>query len=252
MQKRYRIEQNSVCFDYNSWANKQFKNDYDWRRTLLVWKAERLASLVPTGIHFPSALEIGAAEGIVIKRLGELLHIERCLAVDISQAFLSCGKRHYPNITFIHYNGSNLPIRDKSIDLIILSDIIEHISDLDSLFKEVRRVGKYALLKVPLDRYAWRKLVSAPLGRSFQVGPGHPDGHLHEFSKKSLERLLKKFGLEILNSKVVYRPISRSEDYRTKKGILKARWYLDSKLKQLFPQIAHKILGGDFIAFLLL
>lgn len=237
--------------DYDSWAITQLQNDYDGRRSLLEWKAERLSDLVPDHIHFTNALEIGAAEGIVIDRLRELLHIETCVAIDISDVFLSHGIKEHLKVTFLRYDGSTLPHRDKSIDVIILSDIIEHISDLQSFFREVRRVGKYVLLKAPLDRYLWRKLIAAPLGRSFQVGPGHPDGHLHEFSKRGLERMLKRFGLKILNYEVIYRPIAQSENYRTKKGLLKIRWYLDYKSKQLFPQYAHKIFGGDFIAFLL-
>jgi 2-polyprenyl-3-methyl-5-hydroxy-6-metoxy-1,4-benzoquinol methylase len=250
MQKGHLSKQNSVCCAYDSWAIKQLQNNYDQRQSLLEWKAGRLADLVPDHIHFTNALEIGIGEGIVLNKLGELLQIDKCLGVDISQVFLSFGKMRYADITFIRNNGLNLPFSDRSIDLIILSDIIEHIRDLDSFFKEVQRVGKYVLLKTPLERYLWRKMVSAPLGRSFQVGSRHPDGHLHEFSKSSLERMLEKFGFKILNYEVVYRPISVSEDYRTKKGLLRIRWYLDYKLEKLFPEFAYKIFGGDCIAFL--
>jgi len=243
---KYQAEQNSTFCGYNSWATKQLQNNYDDRKAILLWKAERLARLVPPHIHFSTALEVGCAEGIVINRLRELLQIKECFGVDICQPFLSFGKENYPNIRFIQYNGLNLPFSDKSVDLIILSDIIEHISDLDSFSREVKRVARYGLLKVPLDKYLWRKLISEPLGRSYSIGPEHPDGHLHEFSKNSCEKMLKNMGFKILTSKVAYSYMG--EDVHSKKNsILKVRWFLDTKLKQLFPRVAHVVFGGNLI-----
>lgn len=247
---KYQAERNSIFCGYDSWATKQLQNNYDERRLILLLKAEQLASLVPAHIHFATALEIGCAEGIIINRLRELLQIKRCFGIDICQTFLSFGKKHYPDIRFIQYNGLNLPFSDKSVDLIILSDIIEHISDLDSFLREVKRVARYGLLKVPLDKYLWRKLISEPLRRSHSVGFAHPDGHLHEFSKRSCKILLTKMEFKILTSKVVYQ--FGKPTYKDKRGILKLRWYIDLKLKQLFPEFAHKIFGGNFIVFLVL
>jgi ubiquinone/menaquinone biosynthesis C-methylase UbiE len=234
-------------FDYDSWANNQLKDNK--RKSILLWKAEQLASLVPPNIHFENALEIGCAEGIVINRLRELLYIQKCYGIDVSHTFLSQGKAAYPKVEFTQVSGGKYPFSDKSMDLIVLSDIIEHIKDLRLFMKEIKRVGKMVLLKVPLDKYLWRKLVSEPLGRSFSVGSKHPDGHLHEFSKNSCEKMLKDMGFKILVSKVVYRYIGKN-DYKKKHAILKPRWFLDTKLKQLFPRFAHAIFGGNLIVLL--
>jgi len=242
----YQTENNPIFINYDSWATKQLQYNYDDRRAILLWKAERLARLVPAHIHFSTALEVGCAEGIVINRLRELLQIKECFGIDICQPFLSFGKENYPNIKFIQYSGSSLPFSDKSIDLIILSDIIEHISDLCSFFGEVKRVGRYALLKVPLDKYLWRKVISEPLGRSYSVGSEHPDGHLHEFSKNSCEKMLKNMGFKILTSKVAYSYMGK-DAYNKKNSILKVRWFLDTKVKQLFPRVAHVVFGGNLI-----
>jgi len=185
----------------------------------------------------------------VINRLRELLQIERCFGIDISQTFLSFGKKNYPNIKFIQYDKFILPFVDHSLDLIILSDIIEHIHDLSLFFKEVKRVAKYGLLKVPLDRYLWRKLVSEPLRRSPSVGSSHPDGHIHEFWKKSFEGMLKDAGFNILGSKVIYEEINQP-NYHLTSGILKIRWYLDFKFKRLLPKLAHIIFGGQLFVFI--
>lgn len=246
--KKYQVGQNSGFFDYDSWATKQLQGNYNERKAILLWKAEQLARLIPAHIHFSTALEVGCAEGVVINKLKELLQIKRCFGSDICHVFLSFGETHYPAIKFIRNDGLNLPFGDKFIDLIVLSDIIEHISELDLLLKEIKRVAKYGLLKVPLDKYLWRKLVSEPLGRSFSVGFQHPDGHLHEFSKKSCEKVLKDGGFKILACNVVYRYLGKNE-LKKKNAILKIRWFLDNKLKQLFPRFAHRIFGGNLVVF---
>ncbi len=240
------MNNSSEEFEYDSWAEKQI-NDKK-RSSTLVWKAQQMASLVPSGHVFESALEIGCAEGIVINKLHELLSIKKCYGVDISPIFLTIGKEKYPYIEFIQISGMKLPFANKSIDLIILSDIIEHIKNIDSFMAEVRRVGKRVLMKIPLDKYLWRKIISEPLGRSPRVGFEHPDGHLHEFSKRSVNKMLKVADFKISNSKVVY--MDEEEEYRRKEGLLKIRWFLDAQLKKNFPNIAHVFFGGDYVAFM--
>jgi ubiquinone/menaquinone biosynthesis C-methylase UbiE len=233
----------SFEFDYNAWAAEQALDKE--RRSQLVRKAEMLFDIIPAGAEFENALEIGCAEGIVINRLRELLHIKQCYGLDASTTFVELGRSLYPEIEFIHTSDINIPFPDSSIDLIVLSDIIEHIGNVDLFLAEVKRVGKAVLLKVPLDKYLWRKMISEPLGRSHSVGPKHPDGHLHEFSKKSCERIFKKMNFSVLNSKIIYLPA----DYEEKKFPIRLRWLLDERVKEIMPNVAHKIFGGVLLTF---
>jgi hypothetical protein len=74
----------------------------------------------------------------------------------------------------------------------------------------------------------------------------HPDGHVHEFSKKSCEKLLNKMNFSIISSKVIY----FSSDHERKNPLIGLRWFLDDKLNLLVPNFAHRIFGGCLIAFL--
>lgn len=233
-------------FDYDSWANDQLKDKE--RKSILLWKVEQLASLVPPNIHFENALEIGCAEGIVINRLRKLLHIQKCYGIDVSRTFLSQGRAAYPEVEFIQVSGREYPFSDKSIDLIVLSDIIEHIKNLHSFMKEIKQIGKMVLLKVPLDKYLWRKLVSEPLGRSFSVGSKHPDGHLREFSKASCERMLKDMGFRILASKVVYCYIGENEYKKT--CHFKAQVVFGYQTKTAIPELCSRYMGRGADSFI--
>lgn len=236
-------------FDYGVWAGIQLKTNYKLRKETLVWKAEQMASLVPTNSGFRSALEVGCAEGIVINRLRNLMEIPRCYGIDFSEPLVDFGRKKYPEINFVLSDlNSSLPFATQSFDLIILSDIIEHINDLDKFFRELQRVGRWFLFKVPLDKYIWRKFFSEPFHRSPSVGINHPDGHLRELSKKRCERILVNNGFKILGYQVVYLPVDFT-DYVCKKGLLKIRWYIDHKAKQIFPGVAHLFFGGNLIIF---
>ncbi len=238
------IMDKSFEFDYNSWAAKQMLDKE--RELSLFRKAEMFFDIIPSDVTFRNALEIGCAEGIVINRLRELLQINKCYGLDLSTEFIELGRSLNPEIEFIQATDLRIPFPDNSVDLVILSDIIEHIEDLDFFLKEVKRVGKAVLLKVPVDKYLWRKLISEPLGRSYSIGLNHPDGHLHEFSKKSCEKMFKELHFSVLNSKVVYLPV----DHGKKNPLIRLRWFLDEKLKQIMPNFAHRIFGGLLLVFL--
>lgn len=46
-----------------------------------------------------------------------------------------------------------LPFKDKSFDLVILGDCLEHISDHEKAIKEARRVGKIVVATIPTREY---------------------------------------------------------------------------------------------------
>jgi hypothetical protein len=132
--------------------------------------------------------------------------------------------------------------------LIVLSDIIEHIENLDVFMSEVKRVRKTVLIKTPIDRFLWRTMITQPLGRSGKFGFSHPDSHVQQFLKKSLEKAIRRWGMAIIASKVVYRQIY---NWKEKKNmLLKTRWYIDSVVKKMFPRRAHIVFRGIYCAFL--
>jgi SAM-dependent methyltransferase len=181
-------------------------------------------------------LDVGAADGIVIQRYGE-----RGIGCDIAATY--CLKMHNAGIQSICCDAESLPFTENCFNLVIVSAILEHVLDPDSVISEVWRVvckGGYCFINVPykedLTPYSHCKYKFSHL-RSFDDRSilemfankfSKEIIHLHDFSFLTLKikspllnRILeigylffKKFGLESFLIKLRIRPFSLSILFR--------------------------------------
>jgi phospholipid N-methyltransferase len=171
---------------YNDWSIWQLANSD--RTRILKWKAANLANLFLRSIKdstIKSICEIGGAEGIVLDSIGHLLNAKELINFDISTAFCHSGAEKFPHITFLNQEFPN-PDREY-YDLIVCSDVIEHIDD-DSIFLEtVSQNCRYSLLKIPIEKCLinsklWYRLLGQKKPVKFEYGPQHYNGHLRGYS----------------------------------------------------------------------
>lgn len=75
--------------------------------------------------------------------------------IDISSSSLKIAKETFPNVSFLKASADNLPFKDKSLDLVISFDTLEHFIDLKKVISEVKRVlvaGGYFYVAIPLEK----------------------------------------------------------------------------------------------------
>ncbi len=103
-----------------------------------------------------------------------------------------------------------LPIRSASVDVVMMSEVIEHLVDTDSAIEEAYRVlkpGGSLLLSTP-NLAAWYNRGLLALGiqpvfsevslRSVFGRPGSQvAGHLHMFTRRALVEFLAAYGLRV-------------------------------------------------------
>ena len=136
-----------------------------------------------------------------------LLNARRVVGIDISKEAVDYAKKHYPKIDFLVGNMANIPIPDKSIDVVVCLEGYEHVNrDVGIRFLEeaVRILRKGGLL-----------VMSCPV---ILPGEGHSGNpyHLYEPTVEEIERILgNKFKNKIKNlfrsrwaHNVLYREIS--------------------------------------------
>jgi methionine biosynthesis protein MetW len=98
----------------------------------------------------------------------------------------------------IDLNCEVLPEPDECFDLVIASEVIEHLIQPDRVLAELTRVcrqGGHVLLTVPNFAF-WRFRVQALRGHVPSVTAD--DRHLHSFSASLLDQLVGKAGLEVV------------------------------------------------------
>jgi ubiquinone/menaquinone biosynthesis C-methylase UbiE len=133
------------------------------------------------------ALDLGAGDG----RLTELIDAQELTGADVSTVALERARRRLPaTVELVELEpDAPLPFADSAFDLVLCSETIEHVRDVQLLLSEIRRVLR------PGGRLALTTPASAPLVRP----PDPLSPHLRLFTKRSLRRLLSELGFEVVS-----------------------------------------------------
>jgi ubiquinone/menaquinone biosynthesis C-methylase UbiE len=88
--------------------------------------------------------------------LNHIVEQNRCsgVGIDIDRAALDRGRRLHSSLTLIPGNGLCTPFRDNSFDLILCTEVLEHVRQPDLLLAELQRLArKYVLLSAPNEPF---------------------------------------------------------------------------------------------------
>lgn len=105
---------------------------------------------------------------------------------------------------FFFDDVTKVPFADKFFDLVVAGEIIEHIYDTDFFLEELKRMlipDGYLLISTPnIASLGRRILLLLGINPIIEISPNEIDspGHIRYFTFKTLERLLKKHGFEII------------------------------------------------------
>ena len=234
---------------YETWGERELTTDYHAREKTLLWKAQVMGELVPEECYPETMLEVGCAEGTVLAELGRRLGVKRAYGLDLSTRFIEDAHRRFPHIHFLVSQGESIPLQSKAIDLAICSDVLEHVPNPSRLMMELRRVARYAVFKMPIERSAinsfWQHVRRSP-----GVGPHHGSGHLRDYTARSAIKSLESGGFRILKHQVVYPPFEVRYAHMPANELNKhPSVWLDRLLRHVVPAFYVPVLGGNLFAF---
>ena len=86
--------------------------------------------------------DLGCGEGVILNALGNrgLLEGKSVYAVDMTEERVNRANRTYTHIKCLTADVCHTPIESDSIDLLITTQVIEHVDDDEDLVKEIQRV----------------------------------------------------------------------------------------------------------------
>lgn len=200
---------------YNEWAIDALKDKK--RKKILQWKAANLLNLIFRNSNVPckSICEIGGADGIVLHTISSQLEPESIVNYEISKVFCELGENLYPDITFRNYDFLDQPEKH---DLVILSDITEHVIDDHAFLKKISEYCQYLVIKIPIEKclltsrfVRFIKFKKTP--DHFQYGPNHINGHLRGYTVKQAKKYISKYYkiLDVELSEVIFFNSSRNK-----------------------------------------
>lgn len=145
-------------------------------------------------IEFKTILEAGCGEGYVSQFLykkGNTID-----AFDISEKVVQEAQKAFPGIRFSVGSIYNIAAENGQYDLVIASEVLEHLEEPKTALCELFRVSKrYVFISVP-NEPIWRVL---NLARGKYIKDlGNTPGHIQHWSKSSIRKLCEENGGKIL------------------------------------------------------
>ncbi len=119
------------------------------QRFLMDHFFQKLLSVVRE-INPKQLLDVGAGEGFTLAKLqraGVTAHVE---GIEYLPLAIELGKKANPNIKLVQGTIYDLPYKANSFDLVLCTEVLEHLEDPKKALAELVRVSKkYVLLSVP-------------------------------------------------------------------------------------------------------
>ena len=150
-------------------------------------------------------LDVGCGEGRHIFGIMQNYPEMKCIGLDMDDDSLIKAEEGYEffesisnvGAEFLKGSAYSLPFQNNSLDLIVCSEVLEHLHHYNDAVKEIHRVlkpgGKF-YASVPAS---WPEKICWALSKDYQNQPG---GHLRIFNQKKLIEEIKKSGFKFLSS----------------------------------------------------
>ncbi len=134
--------------------------------------------------HADRALDLGCGDG----RLSAEVDATELTAADVSATALERARRRLPGARIVDLEpDAPLPFGDGEFDLVLCTETIEHVRDVQLFLSEIRRALR------PGGMLALTTPAHLPVGRR-----PHPlSPHLRSFTRRSLRTLLDALGFEV-------------------------------------------------------
>lgn len=133
-------------------------------------------------------LDVGCGYGEVARSIARLRPKSKVLGVDINADNIDKAliANNPLNLEFVNADATKIQ-RSDSFDVVVLSNVLEHIDQRVSLLKSLRKntgASKF-LIRVPLFERDWQIAMRKKLGTYYFSDPDHKIEHtLNEFSKE--------------------------------------------------------------------
>lgn len=168
-----------------------------------IWHGKKWEILNKQLTGFPKKiLDSGCASGHIAHLIKEKFPDSEVFGVDIYSPAITYAKKIYPNIEFKVADAQELPFKSNLFDVVLSSEVLEHVVDPKKTLLEIKRVLNpkgYAIVEMDSGSvlfsivwYLWKKL-----------GPGAVwrNSHLTHFNSEILEKLIRNSGFKVINKK---------------------------------------------------
>lgn len=158
--------------------------------------AEILRQLAPRNV-----LEFGCGEGLFLEQLKRRgVKFDRFVGVDLRESAIADAAKLHPEYEFHVADIMEWDPGKQPFDLVIASQVMEHIPQPDPIMRRlVALAGRDLLFTVP--REPWFRLLNLARGRDIARLGNHPE-HINQWSSRGFAQYVGRFG-EVTEARTV-------------------------------------------------
>ncbi|MBI2420885.1 MAG: class I SAM-dependent methyltransferase [Candidatus Levybacteria bacterium] len=146
-----------------------------------------------------SVLDVGCGEGFTMKRLKKAKIGKTIEGLEYLDKAIEIGKKLHPDLKITQGDIYKLPYKANSFDLVICTEVLEHLEYPKKALRELVRISKkYVLLSVPNE--PWFRLGNFLRGKNLSRW-GNDMEHIQHWSTDSFAKFVNIKGVKIIEKK---------------------------------------------------
>lgn len=149
-----------------------------------------------------SILDVGCGEGFTLDTLRKNKIGKTIIGIDNSKESIRIGKILFPKVKIEHASIYDMPFPNNSFDLVICTEVLEHLKTPSLAIEEVKRVSRgNILISVPNEPFFM--LGNFLRGKNMEKLGNDPE-HINHWTIFSFASFLKTQGLKIMSVKLPF------------------------------------------------
>lgn len=139
-------------------------------------------------------LDIGCGEGFYTKIIADALPSAEIVGIDVEEEYIAFAKRinFQKNVKYSVNDLFKLPFKKEEFDLVICTEVLEHLEKYDKALEIIRNLSKkFFIVSVPNE--PWFRIANL-LRFKYVKRLGNTPGHVNNWSKKQIKRIVSNYG----------------------------------------------------------
>ena len=205
---------------YNTWIRQRGLEVKDFRIREMIWKM--------TSNKKCKILDVGCGDGSLLEPFSK--H-QDCYGVDISEAQLKIAHEKNMKTFRVDLEVDELPFPQGFFDLVVCSETIEHLLDIDNLLLEINRALRFDgifILTFPNVNQPISWLIQVAFDLPPVYSARYKSPHVRDYTLRIVKKTLTNFGFSIERATGTY--------------IYPFEGRLSQWLGKSFPRLAEKII----------
>ncbi|MGZ9234387.1 MAG: glycosyltransferase, partial [Anaerolineales bacterium] len=172
------------------WDTVAYKRD-SWRG-MGDWYHRRIQEIYRFHVSpNQNVLEIGCAEGNLLASLKPA----RGVGIDFSEKMIYRAREQHPELEFIHADAHDLSILNEKFDVIILSDLVNDLWDVQGVFEQLKALC-IPHTRIILNSYS--RLWQIPLSLARKLNLASPNLYQNWLTREDINALLRLANFETI------------------------------------------------------